>query len=168
MLRLPSSTTAIGFYIISAVAVLTALSASRAEAFNDNPCTKSWGAGQNYSTFTCSVSDLSDWLIPKIIGPILSIVIGLLICLFTCCTCVFRYCCGCCGSAKQRPGHFCCGGQHWDDLPPDDIKIAYDAKGVLATKVFVVLAAILAIVAAAVSFAGAGQASKLPSVVTAG
>jgi len=155
------------FLLIVVVSLLSLLSSSSSSssfvaAASSNPCTKGWTPGNNYSSISCDTSNLVDFALENIVNPAIFIAVGVLIFFFTILAIIFRYCCQCCGGSKQRPGHFCCGGAHWDDLPPEDIKIAYDPKSVLFTKVFVVIGAILGIVAAGVSFARAGQVSKLP------
>ena len=132
-------------------------------AIPDNPCTAGWSGPQ--TSMTCDFGEQRQWLIEKVGSALALAVVGLIVFVFTFLTCCGRYVCSCCGSAKQRPGHVCCGGEQYDDLPEDDIKVAYDARFVMFTKALTVIVLILSICAVAISFAGAGNVAKLPTVL---
>lgn len=147
------------------VALLSSSSSSGVSAFGDNPCTQNWQPNQNYTSFSCPTDELARWALKKAIPPLIFVGVGVVIFAVTACSCLFRYVCQCCGGSKMRPGAFCCGGKQWDDLPPEDVKVAYDPRSVIFTKGLVVVASVLALVAAIISFVGAGKASQLPSVI---
>ncbi len=149
-----------------ALIVVAATAVTPAAAIPTNPCTKGWTTNQ--STISCDIRDVGDWIIEQLPSIVLPAIVGILVLVLTALTCIGRYACGCCGSALMRPDAICCGGAEWDGQSEDDIKIRYDARLVLATKVMTFVLLVLAVVAVALSFVGAGGVLSLFTVISDG
>ena len=96
-------------------------------AIHQPPCVKTWsGPSVDNNVDDCTDPKLiQEWLITKAAMILFPVVLGNLFLLA--CPLVFcaRYCCGCCGGHKQRPGSCCCGDAKYDTMPEDERRMNY-------------------------------------------
>lgn len=132
----------------------------------ENPCTENWPTTVGPKTsLSCPTADkMLGFLIGKSTGPFLCFIVGGITVIIYTCTCVYRACCGWCGSNKVRPGASCCGGGREMDgnYHEEDLFDAYDKKWVIGVKVVTLVMFVLGIIAMAVSFAGVGKVQSFP------
>eukprot|EP00744_Colponema_vietnamica_P004918 GILI01007274.1.p1 GENE.GILI01007274.1~~GILI01007274.1.p1 ORF type:complete len:555 (-),score=139.98 GILI01007274.1:300-1919(-) len=150
-----------------ATRILTAAAATSAFLFTvaaaekgTFPCTQDW-TGPNYNnTFSCNGDQVGNWIEDnsEVWGSFIPAAIGILV-LFpiSFVLIIGRYCCNCCGSSKQRPSQFCCGGASDDELSESELISKYSSSCVFLVKFFSIFIAFMGITGVTLTYLGGAK-----------
>ena len=109
-----------------------------AGSFDDiatNPCTRGWTNASADNHLSCAEATAWEhWITSR--APLITVPVAMGLLMLLSCQCVFagRYGFEICGSNRQRPGHWCKGGEEWDKRTEAERKTAYSDREICLNK----------------------------------